>query len=364
MAGFDTDFFIAGGGPAGLATALAARQLGFRAMVADAARGPIDKCCGEGLLPDGAAALRELGVALPSTTPRFHGIEFIEGEIRARGCFSSGPAFGLRRTALHTLAYDAAVRAGVDCLFGTRVTGLSGSGGVMLDRTSIRARWIIGADGYHSPVRGWAGLGRPRISRGAAVRYGFRRHFEITQAPSHVEVHWGDGFQVFVTPVCTKEVSVAVTTRDSSFRLHHALAKLPALRDRLGKPASREIGALTGTMVVPSIVARNVTLVGDASGAVDSITGQGLNLAFREAQSLVRAAAAFGDLQQYARQHRSMMRVPRKIASILLLLADHPWMRKRVLRTLAAQPWMFDRMLAVHANACAVYGPTTNRRTI
>ena len=115
---FDTDFFIAGGGPAGLATALAARQFGFRAMIADAAHGPIDKCCGEGLLPDGAVALRELGVAFPSITPRFHGIDFIDGAIRARGCFSSGPAFGLRRTVLHTLLHEAAVRAGVDCLSG------------------------------------------------------------------------------------------------------------------------------------------------------------------------------------------------------------------------------------------------------
>lgn len=360
---FDTDFFIAGGGPAGLATALAARQLGFRAMVADAAHGPIDKCCGEGLLPDGAAALRELGVTIPSSTSRFQGIDFVDGAVTARGSFSSGSGFGLRRTVLHTLIYEAAVRAGVDCLFGTRVTGLSSSSSVTLDRTAIRARWIIGADGYNSPLRGWAGLGRPEI-HGAAMRFGFRRHFEIAEAPSHVEVHWGEGFQVFVTPVCAKEVSVAVTTRDSSFRLHHALAKLPALRDRLGKPASRETGAVTGTMVVPSIVARNVTLVGDASGAVDSITGQGLNLAFREAQSLVRAAAVMGGLQQYARQHRSMMRVPRKIARALLLLADHPWMRKGVLRALAAQPWMFDRMLAVHAKACTLYGPTTNRRTI
>jgi 2-polyprenyl-6-methoxyphenol hydroxylase-like FAD-dependent oxidoreductase len=240
------------------------------------------------------------------------------------------------------------------------VTGLSGTNGVQLDRSSIRARWIIGADGRDSRIRHWAGLGAGRF-HGSGRRFGFRRHFEIAQEPSHVEVHWAAGFQVFVTPIGPKEVNVAVTTRDSSFRLHHALAKLPALRERLGKPASREMGAPTGATILPSIVAGNVTLVGDASGAVDSITGQGLNLAFGEAQSLVRAAAT-GDLQQYAREHRMMTAVPRRIAGALLLLADHPWLRRGVLRGLSAQPWVFNHMLAAHANACASNGGAAAKR--
>ena len=48
-----TDIFVIGGGPAGLATAIAARQRGFDVVVADGAQPPIDKPCGEGLMPDG-----------------------------------------------------------------------------------------------------------------------------------------------------------------------------------------------------------------------------------------------------------------------------------------------------------------------
>src|SRR5579864_9194009 len=40
-----TDVFIIGGGPAGLAAAIAARERGFEVIVADRARGPIDKAC-------------------------------------------------------------------------------------------------------------------------------------------------------------------------------------------------------------------------------------------------------------------------------------------------------------------------------
>ncbi|MGB8062426.1 MAG: FAD-binding protein, partial [Candidatus Sulfotelmatobacter sp.] len=48
-----TDVFVIGGGPAGLAAAIAARKCGLRVIVADAAQPPIDKACGEGLMPDG-----------------------------------------------------------------------------------------------------------------------------------------------------------------------------------------------------------------------------------------------------------------------------------------------------------------------
>src|SRR5438105_1466880 len=60
----ETDVFIIGGGPARLAAAIATRRKGFRVTVADGAEPPIDKACGEGLLPDTAAASRELGVII------------------------------------------------------------------------------------------------------------------------------------------------------------------------------------------------------------------------------------------------------------------------------------------------------------
>ena len=56
-----TDVFVIGGGPAGLAAAIAARQQGLRVVVADGAKPPIDKACGEVLMPDAIAALATAG---------------------------------------------------------------------------------------------------------------------------------------------------------------------------------------------------------------------------------------------------------------------------------------------------------------
>ena len=62
---FDTDVLVVGGGPAGLAAAIAARRKGMRVRVVDGAVPPIDKACGEGLMPDALKGLAEPGVRLP-----------------------------------------------------------------------------------------------------------------------------------------------------------------------------------------------------------------------------------------------------------------------------------------------------------
>ncbi len=62
-----TDVFVVGGGPAGLAAAIAARQKGLQVILADGAEPPIDKPCGEGLLPESLAALQDWGSNYPRT---------------------------------------------------------------------------------------------------------------------------------------------------------------------------------------------------------------------------------------------------------------------------------------------------------
>ena len=57
---------VVGAGPAGLVAAIAARQRGFDVTVLDARTPPIDKPCGEGILPRGVAALNALGILLPA----------------------------------------------------------------------------------------------------------------------------------------------------------------------------------------------------------------------------------------------------------------------------------------------------------
>src|ERR1700730_12389760 len=58
------DVVIVGGGPAGLAAAIALGQKGIECIVVEALEPPIDKCCGEGLMPDALHSLKALGVEI------------------------------------------------------------------------------------------------------------------------------------------------------------------------------------------------------------------------------------------------------------------------------------------------------------
>ena len=118
----ETDVFIVGGGPAGLAAALAARRSGLDVVVADRAQPPIDKACGEGLMPDGVAALRQIGVTLGLEHGfPFRGIRFLDDELEAEASFPNSFGLGIRRTLLHRILTERAQDAGIVTCWNTRI---------------------------------------------------------------------------------------------------------------------------------------------------------------------------------------------------------------------------------------------------
>src|SRR3569833_3207929 len=94
------DVLVIGGGPAGLAAAIACAREGMSVVVVDPAHPPIDKACGEGILSDGVRELQEFGVTLAASAP-LHGIEFLSGDSDIRAEFANGHGAGVRRTVLH-----------------------------------------------------------------------------------------------------------------------------------------------------------------------------------------------------------------------------------------------------------------------
>src|SRR5580692_903150 len=171
-----TDVFIVGGGPAGLAAAIAARARGLRVIVADGAKPPIRKACGEGLLPDGLKALGELGVELRGTDGcAFRGIQFEDERASVCASFPGGLGLGIRREILHQRMIERSLDCGVGLQWNTPVTGLCEQG-VLAAGNKIRARWVIGADGSRSRVRRWSGLESSAPER---RRFAFRVHFRL-----------------------------------------------------------------------------------------------------------------------------------------------------------------------------------------
>jgi flavin-dependent dehydrogenase len=169
MTTYDADLLIAGGGPGGLAAALYARRQGLSVIVAEPREHPIDKACGEGLMPGGLAELASLGVD-PAGMP-FRGIAYLSERRRAEALFAGDPGRGVRRTTLHAALASRAKEQDTQWIPARITTVDQDPRGVTA--AGIRAKWLIAADGLHSAVRRAVGIdavpGTPR-------RYGVRWH--------------------------------------------------------------------------------------------------------------------------------------------------------------------------------------------
>lgn len=345
------EVLIAGGGPAGLAAAIAARQAGFQVAVVDCARPPIDKACGEGIMPDGLAALAALGIPVDARqVAPFRGIRFINGAREVEAGFPAGAGCGIRRTLLHQWLVDRAVECGVALHWGRRITGLSPAG-LLVEGGLVRSRWLIGADGQNSKLRKLSGLEPARRSR---CRFGFRRHYRVAPWSDLVEVHWSDLGQMYVTPVSEDQVCVALITSRNRLRFDAALPGFPQLAAKLqhANILGSTLGATTASRRLRSVQSGSIALIGEAAGSVDAITGEGLSIAFQQAIALADAMRS-GDLTAYDAAHVRVARLPRRMAALMLLMDNRHWLRDRAFRALTADPGFFGRMLAMHTGSLA-----------
>ncbi|MGH3577255.1 MAG: NAD(P)/FAD-dependent oxidoreductase [Mycobacterium sp.] len=328
---YDTDLLIVGGGPGGLATALHARRQGLSVIVAEPRETPIDKACGEGLMPGGLAALTSLGVDVVGLP--FRGIAYLNEHRRAEARFRGGPGRGVRRTTLHAALAARAKEQDAEWI-STRVTSVvQDADGVAA--AGLRAKWLVAADGLHSTVRRAVGIkavaGKPR-------RYGVRQHYRVPAWSDFVEVHWSPWGEAYVTPVEPELVGVAIlSSRQPDLawfpRLSHQL------RDADRGPA-RGCGPLR--QVVSHRVSGRVLLVGDAAGYEDALTGEGISLAVKQADAAVTAIVD-EDLSSYEAAWRRITRDYRLLTRTLVLATAPRAGRRAVVPAATLLPGVFGR---------------------
>ena len=343
---WDTEVLVIGGGHAGLACAIAARKRGFEVTVADGAKPPIDKPCGEGLMPSALAALRELGVVIaPGDGQVLRGVRFADSHRHVEACFPGAAGLGIRRTVLHEKMVERAQECGITLRWNTSVTGLT-SDGAIVGGAAVKAKWIVGADGLHSRVRAWVGLDAKARQK---TRYAQRRHYRMKTRTDYIEVHWSQKAQAYVTPLSNDETCLSLISRDPRMRFEDAVREFPKLAScfRDAQPSSARRGAVTVTRRLGQVYHGNIALTGDASGSVDAITAEGLSLSFHQAIALA-VAIEKGSLASYQRTHLELTRRPNVMGWLLLLLDRYPSLRRRAMRGLAEDPELFARLLSAH----------------
>ncbi len=343
------DIAVAGGGPTGLATAIVAALAGCRVVVIEPKAGTIDKACGEGLMPGGVRILRELGVRGVDGHP-FVGIRYglvgpPDGPC-ATGTFRTGCGLGVRRTMLHDALRDRAEAVGVEPMRASVRAVEQRAESVRIDTTNgeVVARWMVGADGLHSPVRRMLGLEIPQ--RGPR-RYGVRRHFAIAPWSDRVEVTFAPGAEAYVTPVAGNVVGVAFLYEPPG-TFDDLVARFPALAARL-----RGAEALTSSRgagpFLQHVRARrrgHVLLAGDAAGYVDPLTGEGVSLGMATG-ALAATCIARGEIDAYEARWRALTRGYRVLTRALVAVARRHWLHRPLVHAAAAIPSAFDRALGL-----------------
>ncbi len=334
----DLDLLVVGGGPVGLATAIEAAQAGLAVAVLERRGSPVDKACGEGLMPAARASLARLGVHVEGR--EFRGIRYLADGREATALFLRGPGLGVRRTAL-----SQALSARVDGLGIKRISGDAGSPVLTRDRVEaggVRARWLVAADGLHSPLRRALGLQRPHSG---PARYGLRRHYRLAPWNDMVEVHWSSRAEAYVTPVADDVVGVAVLCPGGApYELW--LAAFPHLAARLegAEPVSSVRGAGPLRQRTTARVHGRALLVGDAAGYVDALTGEGISVGLACSRELVRCLVA-GRPEEYEEAWRRATRRYRVLTGGLLWAAQHRPVRRAIGPAAQRLPWLFTRIV-------------------
>jgi flavin-dependent dehydrogenase len=271
---------------------------------------------------------------------------------------------------------ERAEAAGAELRWGSRVESIAREGGgwtlalrggdALRDDGALSVELLIGADGLHSRVRRW--LGQASSAAPAVRRCGVRRHLTLAPWSDLVEVHWTDGAEAYVTPIADQAIGIAVLWSEARREGKGAdpratfdvlIDRFPWLSERLAgaAPLGADRGAAGLRQPVGGVVAgERAALVGDASGYLDAITGEGMAIAFAQAE-LLAAAYRAGELARYATAQRRLRRRPETITRLVLLLAAHPGLRRRALATLSRRPELFRRLLAVHAGEAPAFQP-------
>src|SRR5439155_2858250 len=165
--------------------------------------GDIDKACGEGIMPSALARLQTLGV--DPTGRDFLGIAYVEvNGRRVTARFRHGSGRGVRRLKLHRSLRGAADSASVQ-RNDERLSNLKQDNN-SVTACGVNARWLLAADGLHSPTRRLLGLELERTGNGSRAglvrrRFGLRRHYRVRPWSDVVEVHWSRHAELYVTPV-------------------------------------------------------------------------------------------------------------------------------------------------------------------
>jgi geranylgeranyl reductase family protein len=377
---------VVGGGPGGSAAAFWLAREGHDVLVVDKKRFPRDKTCGDGLTPRSIRQLQDMGFDFE--VPEFHrivGLRAYAGDLMLELPWPEHtryPNWGgvIRRSALDAQVIGLAQGQGADFLHGTEARPVIDDGALSavelvadgaVDR--ITPRYVVIADGSLSRFGRALGTWRDRTYPFGLAARGYYatpnsddRYFE-----SHLGMPDREGRAVagygWLFPLGDGTVNIgvgALSTFHGWKELNTAtlmellLANLP---DYWQVTAADQVGPSRGGKLPMSLsvgpkVGRNWVVVGDAAGAVNPFTGEGIEYAYetgRTAATHISEAIATNDpsrLATYAQDLEDGYASYNRVARRFMRLVGRPSTMRGLTRAgLRVRPAM-EAVLKVMAN--------------
>lgn len=371
MTGFDADVLIAGGGPAGAATATHLARHGWDVLLLEKAVFPREKPCAEFLSPGAVSQLSELGVleAVRTAGAAYPtGMRIVTPEASCLLRYET-PALGVQRPLLDRLLLENARAAGVRVEESVRaldtlvedgsVRGLAVA--TAFGPVQRRARIVVGADGPHSVVARSLGLNRPvRWPRrlGLVARYD-----GAATIAEYGEMHVGSDLYCGIAPVGNGVVNVGLVVgmhskpagEPTEHFFERKVSELPRVRTALR--GMRRATSIQGIGPLARRVSRaagpGYLLAGDAAGFLDPFTGEGVYRALRGgkiAADLIDWGLWQGQLdlsREYAEAREAAFADKERICLLIQLFLSNPWAFRYVVERLSRRPRLLERLAAV-----------------
>ncbi|MBL8018806.1 MAG: NAD(P)/FAD-dependent oxidoreductase [Leptospirales bacterium] len=351
---------VVGGGPAGLSAAIVLRREGLEVALIEKHSDPLDKACGEGIMPSGLALLAELGVTerIGKLGYPIKGISYTAGNTQAVADFLEGPGLGLRRPVLIKALCEVASDLGVTFYREDWLPAFPFTGEVRLRTADIRTNLLIAADGLHSRIRRLAGL---QLAGRTHHRWGIRQHFRTDHVSDYVQVILGENCEAYITPVARNEAGQAILWNSKKISPAGGDDSYDSLRDYL--PESLLRGDTTSSIraVGPleqrtsDVITDGCVLIGDAAGYVDAITGEGISLAVEQAFALrclvpvlhqAKEPVPRAALARYSADYRRITFNYKISTRALLFLSERFWLARWIVLLLSRRTRLFQALLS------------------
>lgn len=360
-------FVIVGGGIGGLCAARAVALAGHEAVVLE--RSPSGATLGAGLLlwPNAVRALDSLGlgaplraIAAPARRGTFRdstGRALSEVDLDAIGSRAGAPMLVVERPALHEILAD-----GLTVRYDAAVSAVDQQCAILADGDRVEGDAVIGADGIGSVVREHVCPGARPIDSGYTVIRGIAAHDigdgDTFEAWGRGEIVGGAALPGARSYWFYEARSEHVDGRDplAAVGAKRWPAPMPALLAAT-PPESVLVNRILRLDALPAWTRGTVALLGDAAHAMEPNLGQGAAQSIEDAEALLLALRADGDLSDAlaayaaARRRRAQMFQRESSRFARLALSTHAGPRNVMMRMTpeAVRRRVMERLLRRHA---------------